>query len=179
MAQWKFTVFDHNVHQLAEARTIAKDMGFFVFHSRKSYARNIWDKHDTVACTTACYDTHDHAELFVMDINKDKKVHKNVQPNEKPLGHTCPWYNTTRIQIDPWASIWPCCHISGAKFNVDDDDTQNIQQDSWKSYGRSFNNLNVNSLQSILDTDFFKKDVADAVQNATWNECIKSCGIGK
>ena len=175
MAQWKFTVFDHNVHQVQQAYKLAEQYGFFIFHSRKSYARKIYDKFHTVKCTTECYDTHNHNDIFFMRVWKDRKTYSNVSRNmPTELGHECPWYNTTRVQIDPYMNVWPCCHISGELHSTERLD---IKVDSWNKHGIKHNNLANNTLEDVLTGDYFTQTIPDAVANGSWQPCRKICGI--
>lgn len=180
LAQWRMTVFDHNVHQVHKAHDIAERMGFLNFRSRKSYSRKIYDPNDNVTSTTFCYDSMDHAKIFINSKFKptsQAKFTKGAMYREPTfVEHACIWYRERRVQIDPFMNVWPCCHISGELL---DTETIDIKKDSWSKYGFQHNNLKKHSFREILDSDYFTKEIEDAVDDARWSPCRKVCGVQK
>jgi MoaA/NifB/PqqE/SkfB family radical SAM enzyme len=176
-AQWRMTVFDHNVDEIDAAESLAREYGFVSFRTRKSYARKIFDPQDKLICTTQCYDTRPHVEIFKdVYIRNIKTKHKNYFYQLEDLDHKCIWYREHRLQIDPYMNVWPCCHISGEFF---DTKTIDIKVDSWKKYGFKSNNLEKHTLQEVLEGPYFTKEIDDAVGEARWSPCRKVCGVQK
>lgn len=176
-AQWRMTVFDHNVHEFDKAEALAREYGFTAFRTRKSYARRIIDKNNEVKCTTECYDKMPKEELFKDVWIRDVKTPKKNKFYQLPdLEHKCIWYREHRLQVDPYMNVWPCCHMSGEFFRTDNID---IKLDSWKKYGFKSNNLEKHTLQEILEGPYFTKEIDDAVAEARWSPCRKVCGVQK
>lgn len=177
IAQWRFTVFDHNVHQIHDAHDIAERMGFEQFKSRKSYARRIYAPGDKLVATTYCYDSMKPKDIFIHDKFPNRKFHKGYPYVDPPYQESkCIWYRENRIQIDPYGNIWPCCHISGLLMNTENLD---IKLDSWNKYGFKHNNINHRSLGDILQDSYFTKEIPNAVDEARWKPCRDICGVQK
>ena len=190
-AQWTMTVFDHNVHQIQKARQLAKEMGFVSFRSRRSYAKNIYDKQGKITATTYCYDTLPHNELFyaeelgnnykkyLKDNNKENYIGVTFTGSIPETSHKCVWYKQRKTQIDPYMNVWPCCHISGELYPIPDYTMIDIYEDSWKKYGKQFNNLANNSLINILQSEYYSNEINNAIEQLRWKPCIKFCGVDK
>lgn len=182
-AQWRMTVFDHNVKQIQDAKDIAHDMDFTTFRARKSYARIIYDYDDNIRATTYCYDSMDHKKIFFeekfMSTAMQKRWNRGRRGYQQPplLDSKCPWYRERRLQIDPWTNVWACCHISGELLNRKNEDGFEILQDSWNKYGFKFNSLKNGSLQKILENDYFKKEIDHAIDEKKWSPCRKMCNV--
>lgn len=73
IAHWDMIVFEHNKHQIAEARIIAKDMGFTVFRTKQS----------------SRIDRRDHKEKkFFCDAEDEKSVYLSAEGMWYPCCHT-------------------------------------------------------------------------------------------
>ena len=90
-AHWDMLVFQHNSHQIDDARNLAKDLGFNWFRSKQ----------------TDRWDTYTETDL------------RPVEKYQKPMigKITCEKERDSSLFIDYTGKIWPCCHIAEAYLN--------------------------------------------------------------
>jgi hypothetical protein len=86
----------------------------------------------------------------------------------------CPWYNNSMVQITPWATVIPCCHIGSIYHNK----KAGILTDpeTWPNI-TSTNNLNNYPLGEILRNKWFNKALPDGLNRGGWSICKKQCGV--
>jgi hypothetical protein len=133
----------------------------------------------------ACYDTDEYQTVFEAADDKptsdlrDRSVFMdlNDQIRSQEFESKCPWYNERKIQIDPWAKIWPCCHVSLYGIHIDAHDI-NLMVDETFLDARNTNDLKKYSLGEILSNDWFSS-VEEAVDGAKWKQCRDICGVCK
>ena len=90
----------------------------------------------------------------------------------------CPWYNAGEIQIDPFGTVWPCCHVSLFGVNL----SKHILSkncDETIIERRTENNLFKYSLQEILSNQWYNHHLDTVVKEAKWKVCKQSCGVCK
>jgi len=167
---WQMTVFDHNVDEIPRAIEMAKEYGFSSIWFRRSYTRTVWNTNNEIAATTKCYDNIPTDKLFFA-----KRFKRSFTPDTGiPVPHPCKYFNKKSIQIDSYHNIWPCCHVSGKLY---DTEKMNALHDSWQKYGYKCNNLEKHTYQEILESDYFVKEIQDALDTAKWQPCRSVCGI--
>jgi hypothetical protein len=167
---WQMTIFDHNVDEIPTAIEMAEDYGFSSIWFRKSYTRTVWNANSEIVATTNCYDNRPVHDLFFTRRFKPSSAPDTGLPNP----HPCKYFNKRSIQIDPYHNIWPCCHISGKLYDTEHMD---VLQDSWQKYGYKCNSLEKYTYQEILESDYFVKEIQDALDTAKWQPCRSVCGI--
>lgn len=181
VSQWNMTVFDHNVTYLWEAVEIADEYKFSMFRSRPSYSRQVQDKHKNIKATTYCYETHKKEDIFFnKKLSNGLNTHTILYPAQHKLKSKCYWQAQQKVQIDPWANVWPCCHISGETLDYDkssDEYIMNVFEDTWQKYGYKCNNLEKHTLKEILTSKYFANDVDETIENNPWAACSRYCGV--
>ena len=183
-AAWIMTVFDHNRHQLTEARALAKSMGFSTFRSRQSNASNI-----------RVSDGDEQYEITTNNAQKqdfDNETFLSESPFiDRTRDSGCPWYDTFKVQLDPWHKIWPCCHIAaqsltdqyvkvidpitGEKIRVKEFAMQQEVYDQVDD--KDFNNLENHSFLDILNHDWYQNKLSTRIKNKDLFICQRTCGI--
>lgn len=86
-AVWQFIVFEHNEHQMEEAKRIAKEEGFRDFKTIISH------RSDT------------------KDVKHKKLPKANPNPQEPPC-ISCKYGNQKRIFVNHMGNVIPCCHLN-------------------------------------------------------------------
>jgi MoaA/NifB/PqqE/SkfB family radical SAM enzyme len=181
-AQIIYTMFDHNVHQIEEAKQLAIELGCASFRTRLSHASRIHietsEEDYLITTSNTSRELIQNVSLPASDLKPTGLIKGRVfETNTNDTD--CPWYNNGEIQIDPWGNVWPCCHISmwapGIKHpsKTIDFDIESIQN----KYG-NFNNLKEKTLMEILLHTWYNNDIPDAVNNASWSVCKKTCDVG-
>ena len=222
-AEWQFIIFEHNAHQVEEAKKMAFDMGFKEFFTIGGYGRNetLWEAEnpneaiegyspmeqkgfgdetlgdrsekgartkknqqvslpyvkdktadenlDTFKQNLKQYDNDietfwEHAPIQCRwDKNADKHSAKNI--NDEMPG----------LQFMFNGEVWPCCEVGGLRFgkeqrpwtNQDPENEMAYQfyQETHGKYGSKFNNIYYNTLEEILNHEWFKNKLVQSWQH--------------
>lgn len=173
-ASWYMTLFKHNAHQVDECRKLAKDTGFWRYRTRKSNAERmlIEEENGDEHMLYAEYNVKPEESNFFFPNNPTGETYGNTQ---------CDWYNLSRVQIDPWGRVWPCCHISHYGVEQFKHKKENPKNDiNWdiekETYG-DFNDLKTHTLQDILNSKWYSNRLPKAIDSAEWNVCKRQCGV--
>ena len=92
-AHWDMLVFEHNKHQVDEAKDLAKEMGFRWFRAKET------DRWDTYT-----------SNLGILPANEftNKTYTNNI---------TCEKDRDNSVFLDYTGKLWPCCHMAEAYLN--------------------------------------------------------------
>ena len=93
-AHWDMLVFEHNKHQVNEAKQLAKEIGFTWFCSKET------DRWDT----------------YTEDLGLNP-VHSYTKPDYNNVSIICERDADTSIFLDYTGKFWPCCHMAEAYLN--------------------------------------------------------------
>jgi len=180
-ARWRMIVFDHNKHQLQEARDTAKQMGFFAFSLNRSYSTELqvdaykeFPQANITAPTAAEVNSLRKEYEYTNYLPKNSNV---INYDDYPkLDTKCPWAELLQIQINQLGEVWPCCYLSFSsgmasryRFKYFDEKAE--------LYGKHFNNLNYYDLKDIVDHDFFQKDLPYSWEHSLLGICTQKCGV--
>lgn len=182
-AVWAFIVFNHNEHQLEQARHYAKALGCSNFITIKAF-RNIINDIDIKQGTKHTYDNDTVKEYIKVRNNLAKKnlLEMIVQDNDdETTDYTddikCFNVHDKTLYIMGGLTVWPCCMFY-------DDWLRKKPQwlKSLERYGPHFNDLNYKTLDEILAGEFMNTieqrwNMSNEVFTPT---CVKHCaGKGK
>ncbi len=167
-ARWDFIVFKHNEHQVEEAQSLAKKMGFKQFRIRKTsrfaYSPDGPDKHRV-------QNRHGDIEYFLepptnsLYINSTKKtfekIIKNEQSCQKPSTEIRCLNKSTfqRLYVNAALEVFPCCFISRDNISPKSLLFKDLFKKVHKKYQKNFNSLRHHSWADILQHPFFKRDL--------------------
>ena len=103
-AQWDMLVFQHNRHQVDEAKQMAKEIGFTWFRSKET------DRWDTYT-----------KEIYINPTGHTKISMRPANPYSKPdydkINIKCEKDRDSSIFLDYTGKFWPCCHMAEAYLN--------------------------------------------------------------
>lgn len=147
---WQMIVFEHNQHQVEQARAMSKELGFQAFellHTRRFY----------------------RGDTFEYSI--DGRTIPIRKPSSNPLQEVgeitqydvrCKAKQIEEIYVAADGQVWPCCYIT---------ESHTMPRSKEMS-------LHSRSLQSIVEDSYF--DALDAsFQTDPMHMCILTCGIGR
>ena len=171
------TLFDHNVHQIQEVQDFADSLGMKQFNTRHSHADEMLIKSSTEEYTISTDTVRDLEEIEVR-LSKSNGSHLrdaddwiDIHDKIKEGNTKCPWYNMGRIQIDPWANVWPCCHTSGYYM---DNANKNFPV---KSLGLH-NNLTSQSLKQVLKQHWYSRTLPNNITGPNpYPVCVSVCNV--
>ena len=161
IAVWKYIVFAHNEHQIDDARDLAHSMGFVNFkieHSTRWISKSFTVNGHTISPSTAALEKEDKFKYNITEGN-------NI---------SCRSQGKNMLFITADFKLMPCSY-----FNVDR--WKNLEFDNyWKtveqSNGKDFNNLNLYSIEEILETAYFKEQLINSWEDGTcWKTCSRLC----
>ena len=176
-ARVQMTAFEHNKHQINEVQQLAKDIGCIEFAVRNSHgAHTIQDGVEIKETDIEEFDVDFGTNIRMSDL-RDTEVWVKAKENLFPeLNTACPWYNDRQVQIDPWASVWPCCHVSPHGLSYEGDKLEQMVDKSFIR-ARQTNNLKNHKFKDILCNGWFSDHLPHAVETAKWKECRDTCGV--
>ena len=201
-AIWQFIVFNHNKHQVEEAKYRAKKLGFAKIDFKGGFgneggARNYTKavnndtvdvgtetkKNDAVAVSVSNREAFKDAKNDIVNSIKSKSKSLDELLDTEKI--SCQWYDTKGMYVEYDGTVWMCCWTGDMHRTLN----KNITKE-WKhielKFGKYFNNLNYYSFDDILNHEFFVSYL-DKTFNSTRsdantpriNTCAKTCIWGK
>jgi sulfatase maturation enzyme AslB (radical SAM superfamily) len=153
-ARWDFIEFEHNYHQIEQARELAQAMGFKIFNAKytarfASQGLKIQEVAggSTIADRKDNVNQKDYSEVQQSFGSFDEYVRKT------PI--SCKSVRDKRLFIDMFMRLWPCCWFGAPLYFKKE--TQQTKDFKYliDLYGPDFNNLRKHGWQ-ILDHEFFR-----------------------
>jgi len=181
------TLFEHNQHQVEELKNLAETLKCRQFVTRSSHQGGdirINDKDEKYVIKKSNMKEQEwwfeqNDEFTISDQpDSDYWMHiTEVLKDSKFMNETkCPWYNEGEIQIDPFGTVWPCCHVSLYGVNLSKQSLK-TNCDETIIERRTENSLFKYSLQEILSNDWYNHHLDTVVKEAKWEVCKRSCGV--
>lgn len=169
-ANWVYTIFDHNTHQIRDAhyRAVANDCHWFQTRWSCIPGSDLYTKTDKEEYEIGTETIYDHEEEF--------HVLRNIIPHQEPedAGHKCNAFNEKQIQIDFRGILWPCSYIYSTEvYNNDPLDSSPFIRDI-KHPGSSLSLYN-HKLKDILNNEFFTTQLPKAIEDEQLEICNKWC----
>ena len=175
-AHWKWLTFEHNEHQIEEAKALGKSLGFRKFittHSTR-YAEQQKEKefYDKLSDDQRTVGLKSDIEKIV----EQKLNEVDYYKEEKMI--SCKNLKTKRMYLNAKGKVWPCCWHS-AKYDKYDDlremDTALIEY-----YKDGFNDLATKSLQEIFSSQAWVDltgswETSAINKNTPFQLCAKKC----
>ena len=163
VARWDYLVFEHNKHQVKEAKKLARNMGFKLFNEKKT-KRFIDNKN---------YKTNKGGGDFG-DIVSRYGSWKNYI-DETTI--TCKYRQDRILYIDFDLNLWPCCWVGAPLYFYGEDNIQKKQiKKLFDEYGQGFNSLRNKSIEEVLDHQWFKNDLVKSWSKTMDNGKLMTCG---
>lgn len=178
--RWTMTVFDHNKHQVDEARKLAKKYEFRRFVSRKSHTSEMHVDGYTITNKTVGKEYYINEEAYGRN-RRVPFINIPSRPDLPVIGSQCEWYSDGSFQIDPWGYVLPCCHMAHLPVVLNSEHTSNeIANANFKKHNPDVLetlNLKHRTLKQILSDDWFTEQLEKQVENASLVICQKECGV--
>lgn len=186
-AEWAYIKFEHNQHQVEDARKIADEVGFKSF-TVKNTIRFLEPDYPV-------YDKNGETKYYIKPPtdNVVKFVDKDI------IRQFSTWYNSVEIDcqvkqnkeiyIDAFGHLYPCCWMGSTQYQYNKPDTiiypykqQSVkEQGEWLSDlgGQDALDLNKVSIKEILDSTAWKTIWDTYWHNKKMLVCAKNCGNTK
>ena len=163
-ARWQYIVFEHNQHQIEQARTMATELGFNLFVVRPSHRFKV----DEFLGIEGRYGRDNipilppTAEQFVhkvMIVKKDEYVRPGSDKwyaNSNDTKINCFVKEFGSIYIDHFGRVLPCCFLSGGTFVRRNNKYPDGWDELWQTHGDKKVNLHYWSWDTVINSKFFK-----------------------
>lgn len=171
-AIWAYLLFEHNEHQVEEARKLSEEMGFRQFKEKAS-SRFVGKKEPVIN------KNKQQINSSKKSLEHNKKKDEAIQTYgtwEGYLANTpiaCKTKKEQSVYVDFQGNVFPCCwmgHIFGKHLKTMDILTS--------KYGANNNSLYHYTLEEILSANWLNEDLVDSWTpgNARLEICSTSCG---
>lgn len=206
-AVWDFLVFEHNQHQIEEAKELAKKLGFFNFHkgsphgfnyngkarvvdTEGKFVRFIKPETDRTVTNTMQVDL----ETFDWPAGYANNRYSSVKENAHSRGYKdvmkyydskvevkdCMAIHSKEIYVDSNGGIHPCCylgHINQDTLPIN----ELVLHKEWIQEHIGLENINGlnKSVEEIVESYFFKiqDSWTTTFENGRNPMCVRKCGI--
>ena len=149
-ASWQFITFKENIHEIAEAHSMAIRSKFKEFLVKNSYSAVIGNLHSL------------ETEEYLSYLKKYKYNLVRLASLNNSFDTACPWIKLSRLQINVDGSVWPCCWTADILSNHLNADLDSIPT------------LDHFSLEETINSKFFQEYITDQLYD-TNSYCSNSC----
>lgn len=148
-ATWKMIIFDHNKHQVEEARELAREMGFKEFYTHYSSRNHARGKDSKVEIKV---ETKKKQELIPLidTVDEASKLYEDHVEKNTDTTITCDAKKQNRFFIDADFKFWPCMYIGTGRATVKDFYERISPKD------REWNSLDLYDIDQIMEHDFMR-----------------------
>jgi len=174
-AEWKFIVFQHNQHQIEEARLLSEQMGFKSFqiqHTKRSWWQgNSWPVKIDGKYTHTIYPSDKAGDFTKLaHITTIEKFKKKTTTNPEP---NC-WLTRHDVYINFLGHVLPCCQTSAKTWQND------IESKMWLKLVGDINtiDINQNTLTQVFNSDFYQGRLRSSWEGKPFTHptCVAYCG---
>lgn len=188
IARWDFIVFKHNEHQVEEAESLAKKIGFKQFRVRKTsrfdYSPDGPDKWRVLnnQGDIEYYLEAPSEKYRNQESDKWQEIEDKIEYFNK-TSINCLYKNEfKRIYVNAYAQVFPCCYISNDVYPGKNDILRDTDNKVFKRWGTKFNSLRYNSWNDILTHEWFASEIEDSwsksLNDGKLMRCARTCGAG-
>ena len=163
-AKWHMLVFEHNEHQVEEAKQMSEELGFKMF-TTKNTTRFKDDHFQVIDEKGNPLHKLRPSEKSKAMIPMMKEASKDIKPNI-----ICKAKKYNQIYVSACGNVSPCCWLDVEWMPP----TQPSRMDYMKKINK-FPNLYKESLKDIFDSNFFQ-DIESTREITPLRECSRQCG---
>lgn len=179
---WIYIVFDHNEHEVDEARSLAGELGFkFATRTGMRNSLHTWqaqigkkNNREVKRITTTGAKAHSkiavvrELDAFIQDTNKSQEQTRQIVNTID-----CKYHHGNEIYIGADSTLWPCCFLYDSAFK-----NKESINDKYSIYPSDWNDLNTYTIQEILSTPYYQqtlRDSWDPQHSLHMPRCIRTC----
>jgi MoaA/NifB/PqqE/SkfB family radical SAM enzyme len=192
-AVWEYLIFQHNQHQIEEARALSEEIGFknILFKKSARFSGNLDSLKSDVTFKTRRGESVILAEPDSPHQNIEKTKQASVLTqygtsenyyNTTPI--SCKAINESSIYITAEGLFLPCCWLAGPMYNWSDDNIDYKQNDVWKLIDKVGGKSKLDARKGL--TNVFNSGILEMIEKG-WStdrehgrifRCAQVCGIG-
>lgn len=149
-AQWKYIVFDHNKHQIEEARALATKLGFKDFFTEINLTKGF--------------------DIPNIKISENMDLNDNVEKNNYKGFVDAPQCKDWKtIYVGASGDVFPCCHLGSDIYDNRLQTRQEVKE------VMQIKNIKYKSFHSIANETFWGK-LDKRIETNPIETCIQQCG---
>lgn len=185
-AEWAFIRFKHNQHQVEQAESMARELGFEKFTMKDSSRWLLepkWAVLDKEGNVDYYLEKSDYSEIKILDNNIISNYKQILEQTEIK----CYAKHLQEVYIDAHGNLMPCCWLGTIPYQPKDieNELSNVRVDINKEYyelveslgGKEFLNAENNSIKDIINSEAYQ-----TVWDYYWNDkklitCGRACGV--
>jgi MoaA/NifB/PqqE/SkfB family radical SAM enzyme len=161
-ASWQFIIFNHNQHQVEQAKDLAKKLGFKNFISRPSH-RFVLDEileitrygKNQIPILPPSDNNYVHKVVFYK--SKNKETIQSLLSNSNNTFIECFVKKDKSIYIDATGNIFPCCFLAASLYSRKNLNVEDGWNNLWNLHGKDKINLHKNNFKDIIESSFFSE----------------------
>jgi len=186
IAEWVFLSFKHNEHQIEEAKSIAKELGFAKFNHKATsrFLEKPWLDvlDDSGSVIYKIEPPSEHKITFI-----DPKIIKSYKKVVGTAVIDCKVKKDKSLYIDASKNLWPCCWLGALPYIYSD--SKDLIHPYQIEQTEIINEL-IESVGGYSSIDLTKKSLKDILSDKQWSgiwqkywndkklaTCAKTCGI--
>lgn len=162
IAHWQFITFAHNEHQIKEAETLSKQMGFkhfFTIYNNRFVVEELFGKTSIGGNGKPLEPPTQEKEISIL-MRRENAM--STDPTEwmktaEKQCIKCQAQEKTEAYIDAETHLLPCCYLAGAKFTLDPTDKFDGYYNHWMAFGGDKIKLDRNNWDDIVAGEYFKE----------------------
>jgi MoaA/NifB/PqqE/SkfB family radical SAM enzyme len=163
-ARWQYIVFEHNQHQVNQARTAATLLGFKEFIVRPSHRFKVDEflgiegryGRDNIPILPPTAEEFVHKVMIVKKEDYIRPGSNQWYTNSNDSTIDCFVKESGSIYIDHFGRVLPCCFLSGGTFVRRDNKYPDGWDELWNTHGNNKVNLHYWSWDAVINSEFFK-----------------------
>ena len=179
-ASWQMLVFPWNEHQIENARTLSRVMGFTQFIHRKDRSV-VADKNWTIEDIQRIQQRNRQPKQQEFDI--DVFFNENSEYENNPI--KCFFQQEQMYFIDFNARLWPCCFLRNTEFFGANRDWHQVRAVMYDAYNNDeWNRLDLYTVEQILEHPYYQQDLTASFNDKYGSrcgnklvKCAKTCSI--
>lgn len=171
IADWAYLLFDHNEHQVEEARELSKQLGFRKFTTKAT--SRFSNKNKVVNKKQQEIKVAQASKKHVKDKQTAIETYGSWENYLEQTPILCKTQLEESIYVDFEGKLWPCCW-TGPSINKYSPD----RVDLLPQYNKTHNDLNVHTLKDIIEADWFRCGLKQSWEPGTsrLKICPATCG---
>lgn len=175
---WIITIFDYNNDQIDRAEQLAKQYGCSGFTARKNYSNRKEIVYPTHTVTLHDVDNSQAREVVWNSNSRESRKKYNKIKSPEQQHSQCPWYTDGEIQIDPYATVWPCCITSQTSYGVEPTGQKYDSVTGFTNLSHSPKySLKEHTLKEILTDKWYTDILEKKIEGAQFSVCVDDCGV--
>lgn len=172
-ATWAYLIFEHNQHQVEEARELSEKLGFTKFLPKATGRFAAFNLKVNVNKGSVDIKNSKGEKLYSIKPSSvpeyQNKDLQNLPSVIEKYGGLENYYSTTEISckyqskktvfVSFEAELWPCCYTAYRKYDFYNSQYKEQILQLFEKYGQNFNSLKHHSIKDLINSQWFKEDL--------------------